>query len=381
MEEIIDGLLKADIIERATEFSAWQSPIVVAPKRNGSLRLCVDMRKVNEAIIRQPHPFPSFEQLTTKFHGAALFSKLDIENAFHHVELQENSRHLTTFVTHKGTFWYKRLMFGLCNAPELFQRVMEFILTDLPGVMVYMDDVIVFGRSMLDHNENLRQVLKRFDEKGIRLNVEKCELRKTALKFLGHDLSTEGIAPEQGKIESLMKCRAPNCKEELQSFLGTVSYLGSRFIPNLATLTEPLRRLTHKGAVFSWEEVHQTAFESLKKQLSDVTMLRFFATSGKTGLFADASPYGVGAVLVQWNDKGEIRPIAFASKSLSVQDQALSQTERETIALVWRIEHFDFYLKGRKFHLYIPIIRLSRSSLGQNTVVPQRRRQELNGGA
>lgn len=218
--EQLEFLLNAGIIEKVINFSPWQSPIVPVVKKDGSIRICVDFRKVNDCVIRQPHPFPTFEELAAKFHGATIFSKLDIEKAFHQIMLSPQSRPLTTFTTHKGVYRYTRLPFGLCNAPELFQKVLEFVLEGLCGVMSYLDDVIVFGNDQEDHDNNLKHVLRKFDEVGIRLNVGKCDLGKRSLKFLGHEFSSEGVRPSRDKIDTLLKCKAPQNKEELQSFLG-----------------------------------------------------------------------------------------------------------------------------------------------------------------
>lgn len=149
----------------------------------------------------------------------------------------------------------------------------------------------------------------------------------------------------------MKRCKPPSTKEEVQSFLGSVTYLGQRFIPNMAELTQPIRQLTHKGSQFAWTYEHQRAFDILIEQIAKSTMLGYFSNADKTRLYADASPVGLGACLVQIDKAGKQRPIAFASKTLSNADRALSQTEREALALVWSIEHFNYYLRGRTFDL------------------------------
>lgn len=188
LEETVDeklrDLLHGDIIERSESFSPWQSPLVIVYKKSGDIRLCVDLRKVNRAILRQPQPFPTFEEVSVRFYGACLFSRLDIEQAFHQVELDPDCRDVTTFNTSRGTFRFKRLTFGLTHAPELFQRIMEFVLRDLQGVVVYIDDIIVFGKDEEEHDNNLNAVLERLDEFNVRINTAKCEFRKTSIDFL-----------------------------------------------------------------------------------------------------------------------------------------------------------------------------------------------------
>lgn len=347
----LDELLRRDVIEEAPEFSRWQSPLVVAYKRSGDVRICVDVSKLNKYVQRQPLPYPSFEDLSAEFYGATLFSKLDIEDAFHQIELDIDCRELTTFSTHAGTFRYKRLLFGLANAPELFQRVITYILRGLKGVKAYLDDLIVYGASKQEHDQRLKAVLERLEQFGVRLNMAKCEFGRSRIAFLGHEVSADGIQPSRSKIEALERCEPPQSKEEVQSFLGTVAYLGHRFIPNLSELTAPMRRLTQKGVFFSWGEEEQASFSALKNELSRATVLSFFSATDKTRLYTDASPYGLGAVLIQVGPDGVPRPIAFGSKALSGPDQALSQTEREAAAIVHFVEHFDYYLRGRQFEL------------------------------
>lgn len=352
IKEKIDDLLAKGIIEKSTKFSAWQSPLVFSTKPDGSVRICVDMRCVNQAILRQPQPFPTIDHLAVRLQGTSLFSRLDIAEAFHQVELDEESRDLTTFITPQGTFRYTRLMFGLSNAPELFQRIMQFILRGLEGVLVYLDDIIVYGPNKEEHDRRLRLVLNRLDYYKVRLNVEKCEFRKSSLIFLGYIITPEGILPSQSKINALKKIQRLSCKEEVQSFLGMVSYLGNRYIPNLADITLPLRNLTHKGTHFEWNSIHQEAFDKIIKELTNATMLGYYSQNDVTRLYADASPYGLGAVLVQMNKEGVVRPIAFGSKSLTETEKVYSQTEKEALSLIWAVEHFDFYLRGRNFELY-----------------------------
>lgn len=354
-EQLVVKLKKAEedgIIEKSDSFSGWQHALVVAFKKSGEPRICVDLRPLNTYVVRQPHPFPSFEEMSNFFSGATVFSKLDIQDAFHQIELDEGSRDLTTFTSSIGTYRYCRLPFGLSSAPELFHRIIGQKLAGLHNVINFLDDVMVVGATLEDHDRALAAVLQRFDWARIRLNLNKCELRKSDLEFLGYKISAAGIAPSPSKVEALKNCRPPQTKLEAQSFLGLVSYVGHRFIPNLAATEEPIRRLTQKNVKFEWKEEQQKAFEQLIDQVTAITNLNFYSLSKNTLLYADASPHALAAVLAQKGDDEVVHPIAFASKSLSKSDQRLSQTEKEAMALVWAIEHFDYFLKGRHFDLY-----------------------------
>lgn len=353
IEEKIEYLLERDIIEPVEGGCEWVSPLVPIIKDNGELRLCVDMRRANAAILRERHLMPTIEDFLPRFSSAKLFSRLDIKEAFHQVELHEKSRYITTFITHTGLYRYKRLMFGIVIAPEVFQRIMEQILATVSSNVVnYIDDILVFAKSEEEHDRILRQVLRILKEKGIMLNQEKCIFKVPVVEFLGHKISNQGIEPTKRKIEALQKFRAPSSTEEVRSFLGLITYL-ARFLPDLATTTAPLRELTHSNISFTWSKRQEEAFHKLKEMVSDVKLLCFFDNNMRTRVIADASPVALGAVLVQFNgpNDDEPRPIAYASKSLTPTEQRYCQTEREALALVWAVERFAPYLLGRIFEL------------------------------
>lgn len=241
-------------------------------------------------------------------------------------------------------------MFGVCSAPELFQKVMETIVAGLEGVIVYLDDLIVFGRSEAEHARRLRALLDRLEEYGILLNSTKCKFNVSKLDVLGHELSANGIRPTESRVKAIEQFRAPSNIGELRSFLGLVTYVG-RFIPNLASKTDPLRGLLRGGTPFVWNNVHQIAFESIKTAIASVGFLGFFDPRDTSFLIVDASPTGLGAVLLQENDREGKRIIAFASKALTDLERKYFQTEREALALVWAIEKFRLYLLGTTFKL------------------------------
>ena len=224
------------------EPSKWISPIVPILKDNGELRLCVDMRRANIAIMRENHPLPSMEHLLPKIKKAQYFSKLDIKNAFHQIELHPDSRHITTFISSKGLYRYKRLMFGITCAPELFQKILERMLLKCDGAINFIDDILIFGRTKQEYDLRLQEVLRVLKENNVLLNAEKCLYGVKQVIFLGHDLTPEGVRPLNKYIDSVAKFRAPKTIEELQSFLGLINYI-NKWIPNLATMTEPLKTI------------------------------------------------------------------------------------------------------------------------------------------
>nr|CAH7737392.1 unnamed protein product [Callosobruchus chinensis] len=349
VEEKLEEALKTGIIERVTEPSPWISPMVIIFKPNGDIRICIDMRRANEAILRENYPLPTFDSFMTKLRNAQYFSRLDLTNAYHQLELDTESRGITTFITHKGMFRYTRLMFGVNSAPEIFQRVFEGLLASCENCLNYLDDIIVFGRSVEEHDRCLKSVLSIFQDNNVLLNREKCIMKVRRLEFLGHNLSSEGIDANDKKIKTILDFRPPATKEELRSFLGLVTYVG-KFIPDLGTLTDPLRQLTKKETKFTWNDIHQLKFTLLKNALSKPPTLGYFDPERRTRLIADASPVALGAVLLQFTSETP-KVISFASKSLSDVERRYSQTEKESLALVWAVERFYFYLAGLEFEL------------------------------
>ncbi|XP_058817207.1 uncharacterized protein K02A2.6-like [Topomyia yanbarensis] len=352
VEDKLNKLLRTGIIEKVDGPSPWVSPLVVVTKDDGELRLCVDMRRANTAIKREYHVIPTLDDLLARLSGARWFSRLDIKDAYHQVELHESSRHITTFITHLGMFRYTRLMFGVCSASEHFQRIIEQILSDCPYAFNYQDDIFVYGKTEQEHNKALRTVMRALEDHNVILNIRKCKFNATEMEFLGHNISQKGIKPTDDKIITVQQFRPPRSAEEVRSFLGLVGYVG-RFIPDLATKTFELRQLMVANQKFEWLAKHEMAFNVLKEAVCTAPVLGFFDNRRRTRVIADASPVGLGAVLVQFEDDTDSKPvvISYASKALSPAERRYCQTEKEALAIVWSIEKFQLYLIGREFEL------------------------------
>lgn len=345
----LEELLSQEIIEYVNEPAKWISPMVLVPKKD-DVRICIDMRQANRAVMREHYPLPTFEELSHKLVGCSVFSKLDIKQAYHQLELDQECRYITTFITPLGMMRYKRLLFGLSSAPETFQRTMEFITRSLTGILVYIDDILVFGRTVRDHDEHLKRLLARLEYYNVRLNNEKCEFRLRELEFLGFHLSSSGVCVSESKVKAIRDCKAPKTAEELSSFLGLISYV-SKYIPHLSTLALSLNVLTRKGSKYQWMCHHEEAFNKLKDIISRRESLALFDPNCPTFLFTDASPVGLGAVLVQ-SQNGQHRICAYGSKTLSDTERRYAQTEKEALAIVWGVERFHFFLFGIKFEIY-----------------------------
>lgn len=344
-------LVKADIIEpvKGDMDTSFCSSMLVVPKGKNNIRLVIDLRGPNRYIFRTPFAMPTLESILAELNGAQWFSTIDLANAFFHIELAEESRHLTNFFTEFGTFRCVRLPFGLSNAPDLFQEALErIVLAGCHGVKNYLDDILVFGSTEEAHDENLRQVLTQLRNHNVKLNDDKCVYKKQSVTFVGFKLTDKGWEVEDEKITAIRNFRKPTTCQEVKSFLGMVTYI-DRFLINRAEKTEYLRRLASSES-FYWTHNEENEFESLR-DISTYTIQRlgYYSQKDRTELFVDASPTGLGAILVQFNDQSVPRVIACASKSLTPTEQRYPQTHKEALAVVWGVERFTTYLLSKSF--------------------------------
>ena len=223
MEVKLKELQEADIIEKVEGPTPWVSPVCVVPQQSADIRLCVDMRRANEAVLRERHPIPMVDEVLQNMNQSTVFSKLDLKWGFHQIKLVEESRGITTFTTHAGLFRYKRLMFGISSAPELYQHIIQQVLQGCEGAHNIADDIIVHGRGVEEHDKRLDRVFRRLKERGLTVNPDKCEFRIPRITFMGHVLSEKGIDPMEEKVKAVSEARAnprpstrgtPGCHED-----------------------------------------------------------------------------------------------------------------------------------------------------------------------
>ena len=238
VEEQIQQDEKLGVIEKANGPTPWVSPVVVVPKpkQPGKVRVCVDMRAANKAIRRERHAIPTLDELKTILSGAQVFSKLDLNQGYNQLELNEESRYITTFSTHVGLYRYKRLFFGVNSASEIFQEAIRQALSNLKGVINVSDDILCYGSSQNEHDTNLRALFQRLREKGLTLNADKCIYNKTSLEFLGHNFGANGIEPSQEKIKTIINLPTPKNASEVRSLLGMVNFCGAHHLANYSSL-------------------------------------------------------------------------------------------------------------------------------------------------
>ena len=281
------------------------------------------------------------EEIASRLSGSQVFSVLDAKSAFWQIKLDDSSKDLTTFNTPFGRYRFLRLPFGPNSAAEVFAKCFHQAFEDTPGSETYMDEILVHGRDVLEHDAKLKEVLERARKVGIKLKLSKCSMRVSEVKFVGHTISKDGLKPDNSKVSAIQEMPTPNNSKDLERFLGMINYLG-KFLPNLSSEAAPLRELLKQDREWQWLDQHQKAVEDLKRLVTQAPVLTFYDVNKEVTVSVDASPEGLGAVLLQDN-----KPVAFASRSLTECEKRYTQIEKEMLAVVFGLEHFYYYVYGR----------------------------------
>lgn len=312
VEQELEKLQNDGIIEPISH-SNWATPIVPAIKKNGNVRLCGDYKvTVNPVMCVDQYPLPKIEDIFATLAGGKKFSKLDLTQAYHHMELDEATQNLLVINTHKGLFKYKRLPYGIASAPALWQRAIEQVLQNIPSTQVIIDDIIVTGRNDTEHLHNLKLVMDRLLSYGLHVNLDKCEFFQEKVSYVGHEIDSEGLHKSPEKIKAVKEAKRPENVSELRSFLGLVNYY-HRFIDNLSSVAGPLHELLNKDTKWNWNSKREKSFQSIKDLICSDKVLCHYDAQLPLKLATDASPYGIGCVLSHVFPNGSERPIAFAS--------------------------------------------------------------------
>lgn len=347
----IDKLLRENIIEKCN--SSWSSPLLLVPKRSDDsgekkLRLVIDYRKLNNLIEDDKFPLPNMSEILDALAGSVYFTHLDLYNGFYNVKLHKDSRKYTAFDS--GQYQMVRMPMGLKTSPGSFSRMMNMAMSGLTyeKCFVYMDDLIIYGFSLDNHNKNLQDVFERLRKVNLKLNPQKCDFLKKQILYLGHVVSDKGILPDPSKIEVVRNYPQPKTTDEVKRFTAFVNYY-RKFVPNFAEKASPLNRLCKKNIRFNWDDQCQKAFETLKESITSPPVLAYpdFSPNNQFIIQTDASNHAIGAVMMNKN----MRPVAFASRSLNKAEKNYPTIEKELLAIVWAVKHFRPYLYGKEFKI------------------------------
>lgn len=366
----LQELLDAGVIRESE--SPFSSPIVVVRKKNGEVRLCIDYRKLNLQTIKDAYALPNLEETFSALTGSRWFSVLDLKSGYYQIELEEIDKPKTAFVCPMGFWEFNRMPQGVTNAPSTFQRLMEHCMGDinLKEVLVFIDDLIVFSATLEEHEKRLLRVLQCLKDYGLKLSPEKCKFFQTSVRYLGHIVSANGVEMDPDKIKALKTWPSPTNLKELRSFLGFAGYY-RRFIKDFSKIVKPLNNLTSgypplrktkktqetKGQYLNprepfkqrWTTTCQQAFDEIIDKLTSAPILGFADPKLPYILHTDASTTGLGAALYQ-EQEGIMRPIAFASRGLSLSERRYPAHKLEFLALKWAVtEKFQDYLYGSPF--------------------------------
>lgn len=284
------------VISKAEQPSEWCAAMVIVLKKSGAIRICVDYRPLKEVVLWEVHRLPKVDESLAQLSGDVVFSKVDANSGFWQIPLLENSKYLTAFITPFGHYYFIKLPFGICSAPEYFQRKMSQILDGLEGTLCHMDNVLVYGRNQGEHDDRLTRVLQRIKDASLMLNKGKCEFNKDKLVFLGHVINKRGISPDPSKTKAFLEMDKPKTTTELRRFLGMANQMGKFFL-NLTSLSKPLRDLLSKKQTWNWTDHQEVAFQKIKIELTNSPVLAPYNVNAETKITADASAYGLGAVI------------------------------------------------------------------------------------
>ncbi len=346
IERQVTELLDKRLIEPSD--SPWSSPVVLVSKKDGSKRLCLDYRKLNECTVKDAYPLPRIDDSLDALSGAKYFSTLDLASGYWQVELDPEAKAKSAFSTPSGLYQWNVLPFGLCNAPSTFERLMERVLAGLrwETLLVYLDDIIVMGSSVEESVDRLATVFTRLRGAGLKLKPSKCHLFQERVAYLGHVVSASGIETDPEKTDAIREWPIPTTKTEVRSFLGTATYY-RRFVRGFADIARPLHRLTEKTTNFKWTPDCQAAFEKLTTALVNSPILAYPQQEGQMVLDTDASGFAIGSVLSQVQGAQE-KVIAYYSHALKKEEQNYCVTRREMLAIIGSLKKFRHYLIGRR---------------------------------
>jgi len=339
------------IIRRSN--SCWASPLHLVDKADGSKRPCGDYKWLNDITVPDRYPVPHIQDFSCWLHGKTIFSRIDLKRGFHQVPVAPQDVPKTAIVTPFGLFEFLRMPFGLKNAAQTFQRLMDTVCSGLDCVFVYLDDILVASSDKEQHEVDLRALFSRLSEHGLLLNLDKCEFGVSSIDFLGHRVSQQGSVPLPAKVAAISGFPRPSSVKGLQEFVGMLNFY-HRFVPHAATIMRPLHEALAgkpKARPFVWSEAMEQAFVGSKTALAQATLLVHPQPDAQLSIITDASDYGLGAALQQ--QIGNVtQPIAFFSRQLRKPELKYATYDKELLAIYLAIRHFRYFVEGRAFTVF-----------------------------
>lgn len=351
LKDIMNDLIKKGIVKRSK--SNYAAPLVLVKREGKAPRPCGDYSGLNKTTVDDAYPMPHIHDCNLEIHGCKIFSKLDLVKAYNQIPVNEEDTHKTAVATPIGLFEWLRMPFGLCTAAQTFQRFIDEVLADIPGVFAYQDDVVVFSKTRKEHYLTLREVLQRFNEYGVIINAQKCGLAKERISILGYEVDENGIKPSKEKLDIINNLEKPSTEDKLHTFVGIVNYY-NRFIPACSLMLAPLYKLFSQKKKckkeIKWTEEADRSFELAKKALNEVC-LAHPDTTKELSVMIDASDYGIGGVIQQL-EEGNWRPIQYFARKLSKTETKYSTFGRELLAAFASVKKFRHHIEGRQFTLF-----------------------------
>lgn len=330
--------------------SPYSSPILLVKKKDGSLRMCCDFRRLNAKIVRQQYPLPRIDDLIDRMLDAKCFSSLDLAWGYWQIPMEPSSIDKTSFVTPDGQFEWLRQPFGLSNGGAVFQRVINAILAPLSGtgIVAYLDDIMIPSKDCSENLKKLRQIFEALRKANLTLRLEKCRFLFDKVSYLGHEIENGQVRPGIEKIKAVESFPQPKSVKEVRQFIGLASYF-RKFIKDFSLLASPLTQLTKKEVEFTWQQTHQKAFETLKKKLTTRPVLAIYNPAAKTELHTDACSTGIAGILMQQQPDNTLKPVLYFSQQTTNDEKKYHSYELETLAIVRSLQRMRVYLFGKKF--------------------------------
>lgn len=368
IREMVSELLENKIIRESN--SAYASPALLVNKKNGEKRLCIDYRALNKITDKDKYPMPRIEDLIDRLQGCKYFTSLDLKSGYYQIKMNDESIHKTAFITEEGHYEFLRLPFGLANAPSCFQQMMNKVIGNLrfDKVIIYLDDILIISETIEENLELLEKILQIFHNSGLTLNLKKCHFLKTELEFLGYKIKTNSIIPSEVKVKAVKDFPLPKTVHQLRQFLGLISYF-RKFIRDCALLSSPLTRLLKKDVPWTWQDIHDKAFLTLKDKLSSDNVLTIFNPSKENVLYTDASRDGLAGILMQVTDEGE-KPVHYYSRQTTEDEKKYHSFELELLAIIASLQKFRLYLLGSRFKI-VTDCNAVRYALTKKEIIPR----------